>query len=87
MGRAGFGGTDELRGLRLTIARSHWGQGYATEIAGALLDWHRHNAPGIPLRALVAVGNDASARVCSKAELIEVGAEDFAGVPCRVFVP
>ncbi len=86
VGRAGFGGAEERRGLSFTIRRSHWGQGLATEVALALVAWHQIHAQGVPLRGLVAVGNDASARVLMKCGLDEVGEEDYAGTVCRVFL-
>jgi RimJ/RimL family protein N-acetyltransferase len=86
LGRAGFGGDDSIRGIAYSIRRSHWGRGLATEVAQALVEWHLANAPGLRLRGVVAVGNDASVRVLEKTGFEEVGTEDFDGVRCRVFV-
>lgn len=86
IGRAGFGGAEERRGLSFTIRRSHWGRGLATEVGLALIAWHQIHAHGVPLRGLVAVGNDASARVLAKCGFDEVGEEDYAGTACRVFL-
>lgn len=86
VGRAGFGGTSERRGLSYVIRRDLWGLGLATEIAEALVGWHLANAVGVPLRAIVVVGNDASARVLQKVGFNEVGEEDFAGTRCRAFM-
>lgn len=44
----------------------------------------RHGRP--EPRAIVAVGNDASARVLEKVGFDEVGEEDFDGTLCRAFV-
>lgn len=85
LGRAGFGGDDDVRGIAYAIRRSHWGRGLATEIAEALVKWHLLNARGLRLRGVVAVGNDASARVLQKIGFEEVGTEEFHGVPCREF--
>ena len=85
LGRAGFGGQDDDRGLSYLIRRTHWGQGLATEIAEALVEWHLDHAAGAQLHALVAVGNDASARVLEKVGFDEVGTKDYAGTRCRVF--
>lgn len=85
IGRAGFGGDESTRGLSYHIRRDCWGQGLATEIALALVDWHRANAPAATLRALVEIGNDASVRVLQKVDFQEVGPEDYHGIRCRSF--
>lgn len=86
VGRAGFGGDNADRALSYAIRRSLWGLGFATEIAKALVEWHRCHAPRSRLHALVAVGNDASARVLEKAGFQEVGTRDYDGTPCRSFM-
>ena len=86
VGRAGFGGTAQGRGLSYVIRRSRWGLGLATEVAEALVDWHLATATAVPLRAIVAVGNDASATVLEKVGFDEIGQEDFDGIPCRSFI-
>jgi len=86
VGRAGFGGTSESRGLSYVIRRSRWRLGLATEIAEGLVGWHLSHTVAVPLRAIVAVGNDASARVLEKVGFDEVGQEDFDGTICRAFV-
>ena len=86
VGRAGFGGTPERRGLSYVIRRSRWGLGLATEIAEALVGWHLSHTVAVPLRAIVAVGNDASARVLEKVGFDEAGQEDFDGTICRAFI-
>lgn len=85
IGRAGFGGTEEQRAISYLIARPLWGQGIATEVSSALVQWHLAHAPDARLRALVAVGNHASARVLEKVGFVESGTEDDDGVLCRVF--
>jgi RimJ/RimL family protein N-acetyltransferase len=85
VGRAGFGGTNSSRELSYTIRRELWGRGLATEIARALAKWHSESAPGIPLRAFVEVGNDASVKVLENAGFIETGTEARDGAVCRLF--
>jgi ribosomal-protein-alanine N-acetyltransferase len=85
IGRAGFGTHADGRELAYTIRRSHGGRGLATEIAQALVRWHFAHARGEALRATVAVGNDASVRVLEKVGFIQVGTDDFAGLPCLLF--
>lgn len=82
IGRAGFGGTDELRGISYLIARPRWGEGLATEISRALVGWHLSNVPHAQLRALVVLGNDASIRVLEKVGFHGAGIEDYEGTLC-----
>jgi ribosomal-protein-alanine N-acetyltransferase len=86
IGRAGFGGTDELRGISYLIARPLWGKGLATEISRALVAWHLSNAPHARLRALVVQGNDASIRVLEKVGFQEAGVEEYEGAVCWKYV-
>lgn len=85
VGRAGFGGDDTVRQLAFLIRRSHTGRGLATEIAEALVGWHLSHADGAQLRAIAAVGNDASVKVLQKAGFVEDGTEDFDGIACHSF--
>ncbi len=85
IGRAGFGGTEELRGISYLVARPLWGQGLATEVAKALVGWHLAHAPAVGLRALVVVGNHASVRVLDKVGFREAGTVDYEGVLCWNF--
>lgn len=86
IGRAGFGGTDDLRGISYLIARPLWGQGLATEVSSALVEWHLAKAPHARLRALVVAGNDASGRVLDKVGFQRTGTEDYQGVLCWAYV-
>lgn len=63
MGRAGFGEHGSGRELGYTIRRGLRGRGLASEIAHALVQWHRENALAEPLRAYAAIENAASCRV------------------------
>lgn len=40
VGRAGFSRYSDTPEIGYSLARAHWGQGYATEIARALSDWY-----------------------------------------------
>src|SRR5664280_499633 len=66
VGRAGFGDHGSGRELGYTIRRDLWGRGLASEIAGALVKWHRHHAPSETLWAYVAIENAPSRRVLEK---------------------
>ncbi|MGL5818819.1 MAG: GNAT family N-acetyltransferase, partial [Phycicoccus sp.] len=73
VGRAGFGIHDKGRELGYTVRRDRWGQGLATELARALVCWHREHAGHVPLRAYVSQHNPASARVLEKVGFEPVG--------------
>lgn len=84
--RAGFGGTNDVRGISCLIARSLWGRGLATEVSAALVEWHLANAPHARLRALVVQGNYASVRVLDKVGFQKAGTEDYQGTLCWKYV-
>lgn len=85
IGRAGFGGSADNRGLSYLVRRSHWGRGLATEVAAALVDWHSSHVPAVPLSAIVAVPNLPSARVLQKIGFHEAGSVSYDGMMCRSF--
>lgn len=78
LGRAGFGlahGTGH-RELGYLFTPTAWGQGYATELARALVSWHdEHPDPAAPgaLRAYALADNTASLRVLAKAGFTQLG--------------
>lgn len=89
VGRAGFGEVESCRELAYALNRDLWGQGLATEIAGALVEWHlehpaRELAPS-GLCAHVEVGNQASVRVLEKVRFEYVDRRVYAGVDCDFF--
>ncbi|HEX4472129.1 MAG TPA: GNAT family N-acetyltransferase [Nocardioides sp.] len=72
LGRAGFGGDASHRELGYTLRPRSWGAGLGTELATALVAWHRaHPLPEPPgdLTAYAALANAASCRVLEKAGL------------------
>ncbi|OYD60746.1 GNAT family N-acetyltransferase [Rhodococcus sp. OK302] len=89
IGRAGFGEVDGCRELAYAFRRDQWGRGFATEIAGALVDWHlEHPAPELSscgLCAHVEVGNHASVRVLEKVRFEYVDTRVYVGVDCDLF--
>lgn len=88
VGRAGFGGHGRDRELGYTIRRDMWGQGMASEIAQALVRWHRkRNGSGqrVRLLAYVAVENLPSRRVLEKAGLVSTGYAGHNGMNCAVY--
>ncbi|MFN8158628.1 MAG: GNAT family N-acetyltransferase [Candidatus Nanopelagicales bacterium] len=98
VGRAGFGAYDDDRDLGYTLARAWWGKGLATEVALALVDWHReHPAPcasdparSMDLWGFADIDNLASLRVLAKAGLRFVETRQAFGTTCvflRLDVP
>lgn len=89
IGRAGFGEAGPSRELAYALRRDQWGQGLATELARALVDWHRqHPARELSssdLCAHVEVGNRASVRVLEKVQFELVDRRVYAGVDCDYF--
>ncbi|WP_375481134.1 GNAT family N-acetyltransferase [uncultured Jatrophihabitans sp.] len=82
VGRAGFGVSGDGRELGYTLSRQRWGQGLATEVARALVQWHQDTAPEVPLAAIAAVDNVASQRVLDKAGFTPSGTITHNGMAC-----
>ena len=59
--------------LGYVLARGHWGQGYATEAACAVVDWALDQSEIWRVWAVVDVDNAASARVLEKAGMQREG--------------
>ena len=87
VGRAGFGGAGDERELGYTIRRERWGHGLATEIAAALVRWHRAHRrdDGDGLWAFAAVENLASRRVLDKTGFTFVRFTEHNDVPCALY--
>lgn len=93
VGRAGFGDYDDDRELGYTFARAWWGQGFATEAATALVDWHREHPASrasdrggqMGLWGYADLDNLASVRVLAKAGLRFVETRQAFGTPCAFF--
>lgn len=65
IGRAGFSvfeTTSEVA-LSICLGTAHWGKGYATELASALVDWYFRNTYYTHLIAFVAAGNTPGRRM------------------------
>lgn len=88
IGRAGFGPFEESRELGYALARSHWGQGLATEIAHALVAWDAEH-PMQPPRDLIAFAvdeNTASRSVLLKAGFTFTEIREHIGRPFAFYV-
>ncbi len=72
LGAGGFGGTAEVAELGYSLARAYWGNGYATEAVGAMLD-HARVLGLLQVEAFSFVDNPASARVLEKAGFAAMG--------------
>jgi [ribosomal protein S5]-alanine N-acetyltransferase len=83
LGRAGFGRFDETGELELgySFMRSLWGRGYASEAAGALLDWIYRAAPVDHVIGFAVADHMASRRVLEKAGMTFTGMQDLNGIP------
>lgn len=62
--------------LGFWLTRSHWGQGYMTEAAAALLDWHFAETDSIGVASSVHWDNPASLAVQQKLGFEQVGFDD-----------
>lgn len=88
VGRGGFGPRGTDRELGYTIRRDLWGRGLATEVATALVQWHRDHTsrdPRTMLWAYAADGNGPSHRVLEKIGFTFAGNTDHSGVPCALY--
>ena len=68
LGRAGLNRPEGWPGLEVawTLARPHWGNGYATEAGRASLDWAFHTLGADHVISLIAPGNERSQRVAER---------------------
>ena len=69
LGRAGFSGQSDPQGFELgySLKQAAWGNGYATEIARALVSWFFENTTQDYLFAYALREHEASLRVMNKA--------------------
>ncbi len=82
LGRAGFSRFEPTGELELgySFARRAWGQGYATEAAGALLGWIYGVTPVDHVIGFAAAGHGASRRVLEKVGMAFTGMWDVNGI-------
>jgi ribosomal-protein-alanine N-acetyltransferase len=85
VGRAGFTDHGNGRQLGYTIRRELWGRGLASEIAGALVQWHRDHASTETLWAYAAVENAPSCRVLEKVGFVLDSQAQHGGMPCHLY--
>ncbi|KKB07645.1 GNAT family N-acetyltransferase [Devosia chinhatensis] len=59
--------------LGFWIARPHWGRGYLTEAASAMINWHFARGPQQQIRCSAQADNKPSLRVQAKLGFVECG--------------
>jgi RimJ/RimL family protein N-acetyltransferase len=69
-----------------TLARSHWGSGYATEAARAVLDWGFERLSLPTITAMIHHGNDGSTAVARRLGFTRLREDELAGRPLTVHV-
>ncbi|GAA3574480.1 GNAT family N-acetyltransferase [Amycolatopsis ultiminotia] len=71
--------------LAYRFSPSHWGHGYASEAAKAVVDWAEREVPSIPVLISVSVQNTASLRVAEKLGFTRYVEEVYRGELSRHF--
>jgi len=69
----------EVLNLFYRLVPAHWGNGYATEAATAVVSWAARHRPDMPVVARVRPANVASQRVAVRAGLVRAPMLDEAG--------
>ena len=87
VGRAGLFHPPDWPGLEVgwTVARPHWGNGYAGEAARATMAWARAELGADHVISLIADGNQRSQRVAEKLGMEQEGRAQVRGFDLRVY--
>lgn len=87
LGRSGLNWWDEFGETEVgwTFAREHWGKGYATEAARAVLDWGFRDLELERITAMIHAGNDASIAVAERLGFTPRREDTVLGNPCTVW--
>lgn len=87
LGRVGLWNPEGWPGLEIgwLLARNAWGQGYATEAAGAALDWAWGALDLERLISVIEHGNAASVRVAERLGMVRDGETTVSGQPVHVY--
>jgi RimJ/RimL family protein N-acetyltransferase len=87
VGRTGLYHPPDWPGLEVgwTVARPHWGKGYAGEAARASMDWARAELGADHLISLIADDNRRSQRVAEKLGMSLEGRAQVRGFDLRVY--
>lgn len=89
----GFGGlrdTSEdgvpVLNLYYRFRREHWGNGYATELARAAVDWARDARPDQSVVINTRPNNDAAQRIAAKLGFEWHSEREYDGAPTRIYL-
>ncbi|MGV3490583.1 MAG: GNAT family N-acetyltransferase [Devosia sp.] len=85
VGRAGFSMFGEVPEIGYSLARDHWGNGYATEIAAALSAWYFATRTEDRFIGFAHHGNTASQAVLRKIGMAWTHTADVVGMPHEFF--
>ena len=87
IGRCGLNWWEQFGETELgwTLAREHWGKGYATEAARAALDWGFEELELPQITAMIHHGNDASVSVARRLGFAPLREDEVLGRPCAVY--
>ena len=87
LGRAGLWYPEGWFGLEVgwALARSAWGNGYATEAARAAVDWAVSERKATELISVIAMANAPSIRVAERLGMAELGDTEHNGVPITIY--
>jgi RimJ/RimL family protein N-acetyltransferase len=87
IGRSGLNWWEEFGETEVgwTFERAHWGQGYATEAARAVLDWGFFDLELTRITAMIAPENKASIAVAERLGFTPRREDEVLGKPCTVY--
>ncbi|MFF5705284.1 GNAT family N-acetyltransferase [Streptomyces sp. NPDC012794] len=87
IGRCGLNWWEEFGETEVgwTLARAHWGHGYATEAARAVLEWGFGTLRLQQITAMIHHGNTASTTVARRLGFTRLREDTVLGRPCTVY--
>ncbi|WP_405982709.1 GNAT family N-acetyltransferase [Streptomyces sp. NBC_00158] len=87
IGRSGLNWWEQFDETEIgwTFARAHWGRGYATEAAGAVLAWGFGTLELPRITAMIHHGNTASTAVASRLGFTRLREDTVLDRPCTVY--
>ncbi|MFH8403883.1 GNAT family N-acetyltransferase [Streptomyces sp. NPDC018019] len=87
IGRSGLNWWEQFDETEIgwTFARAHWGRGYATEAARAVLDWGFGTLELRQITAMVHPDNTASSSVARRLGFTPLREDTVLGRPCTVY--
>lgn len=87
IGRSGLNWWDQFGETEVgwTFARGHWGNGYATEAARAVLDWGFGDLELTRITAMIHAENQASIAVAERLGFTPRREDEVLGKPCTVW--